>query len=250
MDRTEYYRKGSVAPPAGGSIRPPEDYPDKLSGVSGLAGATTHDSFQTRLEIILQNKGIEILQDSDLMFRLLQDSDMDRKTRNVFRTILMTDAVACFVSYAQEQMREEELVRRCNMILQDEWGMSPAAFRPVIKQILNAIDEAIQVRRDSVGKTICNQLKEMRRRFAAANQIEYHEEDCTETRPCEGTCPYCEERTKYLVNEAMKIATTRDVVYPQISEDEFRKVYPPIDDETFGVDGQIKNDTVPIPGGI
>ena len=179
-------------------------------------------SFQECLKQIFEEYGVSILRKPARIMVLIDDADTDQKTRNVFRTILMTDVVGLLVSYAKDELREEELIRHCRSILREDWGLSEGAFMPVVKQILNAIDSAVKERTDSVGKTICNQLKEMRRQFARANHIEYYEEDCTETKPCAGTCPYCEERTKYLVNEAKKVAAVRDVIYPQFSDVEIR----------------------------
>lgn len=233
-----------------GGLWPPRDLRfEKRPIQSELPGATKQDSFQTRLELILQHKGIGIFQDADRVRALFESSDIDRRTQNVFRTILETEAVDCFIAYTKGQMNEEALVRRCNATLQDEWGLSPDAFRPVMKQMLNAIDRAVQERANSVGKTVCNQLKEMRRKFAEANQIEYEEEDCTEIRPCEGTCPYCEERTRYLVNEAKKIAVIRDVVYPQVEVTEAQDAAGIYGSSEASGEGQIVRDIPPC-GGI
>ena len=197
-------------------------------------------SFQECLKQIFEEYGVSILMKPARAMALIDDADTDQKTRNVFRTILMTDVVGLLVSYAKDELREEELIRRCRRILKEDWGLSEGAFMPVVKQILNAIDSAVKERTDSVGKTICNQLKEMRRQFARANHIEYYEEDCTETEPCAGTCPYCEERTKYLVNEAKKIAAVRDVIYPQFSDVEIRKGQGDSSKEEFSTVGGLR----------
>ena len=197
-------------------------------------------SFQECLKQIFEEYGVSILRKPARAMALIDDADTDQKTRNVFRTILMTDVVGFLVSYAKDEVREEELIRRCRSILREDWGLSEEAFMPVVKQILNAIDSAVKERTDSVGKTICNQLKEMRRQFARANHIEYYEEDCTETKPCAGTCPYCEERTKYLVDEAKKIAAVRDVIYPQFSDVEIRKGQGDSSNEEFSTVGGLR----------
>ena len=170
----------------------------------------------------------------------LEDSYIEQKTKNVFRIILMTKAVEWLISYAEGKRGRESVEKDCASLLQDEWGLSSEVCIPVIEQVMNAIDHAVEERTNAVGKSICKQLKDMRRRFAEANQIEYYEEDCTETRPCAGTCPYCEERTKYLVEEARKIAAVRDVVYPQIAEDEIGEDMFPTDDFRYTVgEGQV-----------
>ena len=197
-------------------------------------------SFQECLEQVFKEYGVRILRKPARVMAFVDDADTDQKTRNVFRTILMTDVGGLLVSYAKDEVREEELIRRCRSILREDWGLSEEAFMPVVKQILKAIDGAVKERTDSVGKTICNQLKEMRRQFARANHIEYYEEDCTETKPCAGTCPYCEERTKYLVEEAKKIAAVRDVIYPQFSDVEIRKGQGDSSNEEFSTVGGLR----------
>ena len=112
----------------------------------------------------------------------------------------------------------------------------------ILKEMQESHRQQLEEARDNNSKVLAelqksnsNQLKEMRRQFARANHIEYYEEDCTETKPCAGTCPYCEERTKYLVNEAKKIAAVRDVIYPQFSDVKIQKeqVDPPYEDRPF-----------------
>lgn len=214
-----------------GQALPPDFDDDEMN----LYDDVEQVSFQECLEQVFKEYGVRILRKPARIMAFVDEADTDQKTRNVFRTILMTDVGGLLVSYAKDEVREEELIRRCRSILREDWGLSEEAFMPVVKQILKAIDGAVKERTDSVGKTICNQLKEMRRQFARANHIEYYEEDCTETKPCAGTCPYCEERTKYLVNEAKKNAAVRDVIYPQFSDVKIQKeqVDPPYEDRPF-----------------
>ena len=51
------------------------------------------------------------------------------------------------------------------------------------------------------GKTICNQLKEIRRNIARDNDIELDIPECTYKGECEGTCPRCEAELQYLEHE-------------------------------------------------
>ncbi len=184
-----------------------------------LPDATTEDSFQERLEMILEKNGLNIIKDSGRIMPLLRESAIDNRTKNIFQTILLTDVTDCLISYAEGKTLESELILRCSMILQEEWGMSPSAFKPLILQMLNAVDAAVKARRENVGKTICNQLKEMRRAFARANHIEYEEHDCTQTNPCNGTCDYCDKQTAYLISEAKKYSAVREIVYPKMTVD-------------------------------
>ncbi len=51
------------------------------------------------------------------------------------------------------------------------------------------------------GKTICNQLKEVRRSIADENSIPLEIKECTYQGPCCGTCPRCEAEVRYLERE-------------------------------------------------
>ena len=48
------------------------------------------------------------------------------------------------------------------------------------------------------GKHICETLKAIRRDIAAANEIDYNPTDCTHEGDCAGTCPKCEQETRWL----------------------------------------------------
>ena len=50
------------------------------------------------------------------------------------------------------------------------------------------------------GKTICKQLKEVRKRIAEENDIPLEIEECTYKGECRGTCPRCEAEVRYLEN--------------------------------------------------
>lgn len=47
-------------------------------------------------------------------------------------------------------------------------------------------------------KERCRILRNTRKRIAEANGIEYQPTECTNTKPCEGTCPACEEELRYI----------------------------------------------------
>lgn len=48
------------------------------------------------------------------------------------------------------------------------------------------------------GKYICKTLKEVRRKIARANDIEYEPTECRHEGDCLGTCPKCEAEVRYL----------------------------------------------------
>lgn len=66
------------------------------------------------------------------------------------------------------------------------------------------------------GKNTCRKLKKMRRQFADENGIEYEEEECTYNGPCEGTCQYCDDKTKELIQKAYDLAGIQEVNFPQV----------------------------------
>jgi len=51
------------------------------------------------------------------------------------------------------------------------------------------------------GRTICNELKKVRRRIADENGIALETPECTHQGPCPGTCPRCEAEVRYLERE-------------------------------------------------
>lgn len=61
---------------------------------------------------------------------------------------------------------------------------------PDDSQYTKEVVERLHPRLD--GKQICEQLKEMRRKLAAANNISIDIVDCPSTGPCAGTCPQCD----------------------------------------------------------
>ncbi len=66
------------------------------------------------------------------------------------------------------------------------------------------------------GKRACEQLKQMRAKFAEANGIDYEEEECTNQEPCNGICPYCEMKNKELLEKAHLLAREKELCFPQI----------------------------------
>ena len=51
------------------------------------------------------------------------------------------------------------------------------------------------------GRKICNTLKDIRKRIAAANGIDYHPSECTHKGECSGSCPRCEQELSDLTKE-------------------------------------------------
>ena len=53
----------------------------------------------------------------------------------------------------------------------------------------------------SIGREKCRILKEIRRRIAEVNGIEYVTSECRYKGDCAGTCPKCEAEVRYLEAE-------------------------------------------------
>ena len=51
------------------------------------------------------------------------------------------------------------------------------------------------------GKAKCKALKEIRKKIAEENNIEYIVSECTHKGDCKGTCPKCESEVRYLERE-------------------------------------------------
>ena len=58
-----------------------------------------------------------------------------------------------------------------------------------------------------LGKEKCKALKEIRRRIAEENDIEYIVSECTYQGECKGTCPRCEAELTYLEKELARKKT-------------------------------------------
>lgn len=54
------------------------------------------------------------------------------------------------------------------------------------------------------GKSICKELKSIRRNIAKENNIPFESPECTYEGPCKGTCPKCESEVRMLEHELTK----------------------------------------------
>ena len=62
------------------------------------------------------------------------------------------------------------------------------------------------------GKLICNILKDVRRKIAEANGIEYIPAKCNHRGDCMGICPMCEAELQYLEQELEKKRLAKEIV--------------------------------------
>ena len=52
-----------------------------------------------------------------------------------------------------------------------------------------------------VGKAKCETLKNIRKKIADANEIDYNPRECDHKGDCAGTCPACEAEVRYISNQ-------------------------------------------------
>ena len=100
------------------------------------------------------------------------------------------------------------------------------------------------------GKEICRMLKEIRRRIARENDIEFITSECCHKGSCAGTCPKCEAELAYLeeqlasrkrlgkavrvVGLSMGLATIAPVLFTSCKPD-----------EPDSIKGQLEGDIAP-----
>ena len=81
------------------------------------------------------------------------------------------------------------------------WG-DPDPAAPPVQGMMEPPDfpEDSYPERDNThpGKDKCDQLREIRRKIAKANNIEYEPAECFHTGSCAGTCPACDAEIRYL----------------------------------------------------
>ena len=98
------------------------------------------------------------------------------------------------------------------------------------------------------GHEKCNQLREIRKKIAVANNIEFAPAVCTHKGPCLGTCPVCDEEISYLDRELQKKKENgEEIILIGIAEDDIRKskVDVPIIEDIIGMGIPILDDFEP-----
>lgn len=109
-----------------------------------------------------------------------------------------------FKKYSREN--EEFAQAVCEKEQPEEYVMGQADFTEAQEESKAAVK----------GKSTCKKLKEMRRKFADANGIDFEEEECTYEGPCEGTCAYCDAKTNELIQKAYEMAGVETINYPEV----------------------------------
>lgn len=189
-----------------------------------------NDEIQATLEKILIDKGLQILKDGERAASIFRSEMQSSRSRNIIAMIFdCGEGEKLSTEDANADMLRSEICER----LSDEYGVSRNISEPIVEKLQKAIESAKNARKNMFGRSICNSLKEMRRQFADANGIEYQEEDCTNTNSCTGTCPYCEEKNRYLLDQARKLSEEKEIVYPEFSLPSYEESENKIDNTEF-----------------
>ena len=78
----------------------------------------------------------------------------------------------------------------------------PSEFTEVMKRFYAEFcDETKERQSQGWGKELCNVLKDIRKKIAVANGIDYEPTECKHQGDCYGTCPACEAEVRYLERE-------------------------------------------------
>ena len=81
------------------------------------------------------------------------------------------------------------------------------------------------------GKSLCNTMRDIRKKIAKANNIPFESVECHNSGPCRGTCPACDAEIKYL-NEQIeeKLERGERIRLAGIAKDDIKKagceIYP------------------------
>ena len=178
----------------------------------GSFSSDTDDEVQLEIKKIFMKHGVQILKDGKNATELFRHEMSPSRDLNIISLIFECGKAEALANDDVYMVRSDICKE-----LKDDYGISNDISEPVVRKMQNAIVKTRLARKKEFGRSICNTLKEMRRQFADVNGIEYEEEDCTNPNPCTGTCPYCEERNRYLLDQAAKLSEKKDIVYPDFN---------------------------------
>jgi len=136
------------------------------------------------------------------------------KEKHIVRMAIREGMIAKLSSVATESAAAQKAALvAATEYMYDELGMDYQSACAVLMTFQAAINKSIP---NLKGKSTCHKLKEMRKKFAEANGIDFFEEECTYNGPCNGTCPYCDSKTRELTNKAKELQKNGAIVYPTI----------------------------------
>ena len=75
-----------------------------------------------------------------------------------------------------------------------------------------------------VGRAKCDQLREIRKKIADANGIDFEPAECHHTGPCLGTCPVCDAEIQYIDDELQKKKDRgEEIILSGLAADDIKK---------------------------
>ena len=179
------------------------------------------------IQRIIAENGVRALADQRIFWKIADEELSKNKKLDLYIEIAFNEhAVDKLIAAAKDdESTQSELVSELADEISAEYGIDEEFMKEVLTGVIEALSRAnISVR----GKNTCAQLKELRRLFASSNGIKYWEEDCKYEGPCEGTCPYCDAKTKELLEKAEEL---NRVKYPFVDIEEFVDVEDDDDEE-------------------
>jgi len=110
-------------------------------------------------------------------------------------------------------------------------------------------EDLVYTEKNHPGRDKCDQLREIRKKIADANGIEFEPAECHHTGPCRGTCPVCDSEIKYLDEQLQKKKERgEEIILTGIAEADIKKSHVNIPEEeefiTMGapvIDGGIES---------
>lgn len=164
---------------------------------------------ETLYQIIKEN-GIEFLEDIPDACELI--SINLHESRAIKTVVKLCIEEEIFLDYSKKMVKGIRLEEVAKDLTEEiiSYGFSVDIAKNVASAFVSAVNH---YHTNQIGKSTCRQLKEMRKIFAEINGIDFYEKECTYDGPCQGTCPYCDAKTKELLEKASRLQ--KDVLYPK-----------------------------------
>lgn len=208
--RDEIVRE-SIEPSISGGFMPPVQKEKELE-------AAVDDRLLEIVLKVIRDFGVEVLKNRVKAPSIFSDLLVSfGKEKHIVRIAIQEGMIAKLLSVATESATTQRttLISAAEY-MHDELGMDYKSSCAVLMTFQAAINKFTPNVR---GKSTCHKLKEMRKKFAEENGIDFFEEECTYDGPCDGTCPYCDAKTRELTRKAKELKRKCTVKYPSIEID-------------------------------
>lgn len=160
---------------------------------------------------MIERRDLDCFLDREDAEEIFEDYLTNCRYLNIARVAAREGIIERIVREAKEKAGFQQKVFEYSMeIMIDELAMNHDTVAEVLLSFQAAVNKSVLDTKR--GKSICHQLKQMRRRFADENGIDFEEEECQHDGPCAGTCPYCDAKTRELTRKAGLL--DKPAVYP------------------------------------